>query len=50
MYHSRVTEEALEEHDALLEAFASNDGKRAETAMRDHIKRSRARLLPAFDL
>jgi DNA-binding GntR family transcriptional regulator len=50
MYHSRVTEEALEEHDALLDAFANNDGERAETAMRDHITRSRSRLLPAFDL
>jgi DNA-binding GntR family transcriptional regulator len=49
MFHSRVTEEALEEHEALLEAFAENDAAGAEAAMRDHIQRSRSRLLPAFD-
>jgi DNA-binding GntR family transcriptional regulator len=49
MFHSRVTEEALEEHEALLEAFARSDAADAEAAMRDHIVRSRSRLLPAFD-
>lgn len=49
MFHSRVTEEALEEHEALLEAFAENDAAGAEAAMRDHIQRSRSRLLPVFD-
>jgi len=49
MFHSRVTEEALEEHGALLTAFSQADGKAAERAMREHIKRSRDRLLPAFE-
>jgi len=49
MFHSRVTEEALDEHEALLVAFAAGDGKSAKRAMGDHIERSRDRLLPAFD-
>lgn len=49
MFHRRVTEEALDEHQALLDAFASGDSKAAATAMKVHIERSRDRLLPAFD-
>ncbi len=49
MFHSRVTEEALDEHEALLQAFEAGDGKAAKRAMRDHIERSRDRLLPAFE-
>jgi DNA-binding GntR family transcriptional regulator len=49
MFHSRVTEEALDEHEALLAAFANGDGKAAKHAMRVHIERSRDRLLPAFE-
>ena len=49
MFHSRVTEEALDEHEALLAAFAAADGKAAKRAMSDHIERSRDRLLPAFE-
>lgn len=49
MYHARVTSEALEEHERLLAAFRSGDAEGAATAMRDHIQRSRDRLLPAFD-
>ena len=49
MFHSRVTEEALDEHEALLAAFADGDGKTAKRAMRVHIERSRDRLLPAFE-
>lgn len=49
MFHSRVTEEALDEHEALLAAFAAGDSKGAKRAMSDHIERSRDRLLPAFD-
>ncbi|MCX7304853.1 MAG: GntR family transcriptional regulator [Hyphomicrobiales bacterium] len=48
MFHSRVTEEALDEHEALLGAFEAADGKAAKRAMREHIERSRDRLLPAF--
>ncbi|HEY6632486.1 MAG TPA: GntR family transcriptional regulator [Rhizobiaceae bacterium] len=50
MFHSRVTEEALDEHEALLDAFSNADGKAAKRAMSDHIERSRDRLLPAFEL
>jgi len=49
MFHSRVTEEALEEHERILQALQSGDGAAAEAAMRDHISRSRDRLLPAFE-
>ncbi len=48
MFQARVTEEALNEHGAILAAFAHNDGAAAEVAMRDHIARSRERLLQAF--
>lgn len=49
MFHARVTEEALDEHEAILAAFAARDPDAAETAMRVHIEHSRDRLLPAFD-
>lgn len=49
MFHSRVTEEALDEHKAILAAFAAADPDAAEQAMRDHIEHSRDRLLPAFE-
>ncbi|MAY63196.1 MAG: GntR family transcriptional regulator [Rhizobiales bacterium] len=49
MFHSRVTEEALNEHDDLLAAFAAGDSAAAEEAMRVHIECSRDRLLLAFD-
>lgn len=49
MYHARVTEEALNEHEAILSAFAAGDPSAAEKAMRVHIENSRDRLLPAFE-
>lgn len=49
MYHARVTEEALDEHEAILAAFAAADTEAAEAAMRIHIEHSRDRLLPAFE-
>lgn len=49
MYHARVTEEALDEHEAILAAFARADPSAAESAMRIHIENSRDRLLPAFE-
>lgn len=48
MYHARITEEALSEHEALLVAFSAGDEIGAERAMRTHIERSRERLLMAF--
>src|SRR5690554_7605761 len=49
MYHSRVTEDALHEHENLLAAFRAGDSVAAETAMREHITHSRDRLIPAFE-
>ncbi|MBZ9938394.1 GntR family transcriptional regulator [Mesorhizobium sp. BR1-1-16] len=49
MFHWRVTEEALHEHQALLDAFARGDSEAAADAMRVHIEHSRDRLLPAFE-
>jgi DNA-binding GntR family transcriptional regulator len=49
MFHASVTEEALDEHAALLAAFAAQDGEAARRSMRNHIERSRSRLLPAFE-
>lgn len=49
MFHSRVTEEALDEHEALLGALEAGDASAAEHAMREHLEHSRDRLLPAFD-
>jgi DNA-binding GntR family transcriptional regulator len=48
MFHARVTEEALSEHESLLVALSSGDEPGAERAMREHIERSRQRLLMAF--
>ncbi|MFK8252811.1 GntR family transcriptional regulator [Ancylobacter terrae] len=49
MFHSRVTEEALDEHAAILDAFAAKDPDAAAIAMRAHVEHSRDRLIPAFD-
>ena len=49
MFHSRVTQEALEEHERLLAAFREGDPEAAHQAMYDHIDRSRARLLLAYE-
>jgi DNA-binding GntR family transcriptional regulator len=48
MFHPRVTEEALAEHESILVALSSRDEAGAARAMRDHIERSHHRLLPAF--
>ncbi|MBL9054464.1 MAG: GntR family transcriptional regulator [Tabrizicola sp.] len=49
MFHVRVTAEALDEHERLLVAFRDGDPAAAQQAMHDHIRRSRDRLLPAFE-
>lgn len=49
MFHSRVTQDALEEHEKLLAAFRASDAAFAETAMREHILHSRGRLMQAFE-
>lgn len=48
MFHSRVTQEALEEHRVLLSAFRAEDGDAAHAAMTEHIRRSHDRLVAAF--
>ena len=48
MFQSRVTEEALSEHDSLLAALSAGDEQGAERAMHMHIERSRDRILEAF--
>ncbi|MEQ9332158.1 GntR family transcriptional regulator [Thalassobaculum sp.] len=49
MFHARVTEDALTEHEVLLAAFSSGNEDAAEHAMREHIEHSRQRLLMAFE-
>lgn len=49
MFHSRVTQEALEEHERLIGAFRAGDADAAYSAMHDHISRSRDRLVAAFE-
>jgi DNA-binding GntR family transcriptional regulator len=49
MFHIRVTQEALEEHENLLAAFRAGDPDAAFKAMHEHIERSRDRLLSAFE-
>ena len=49
MFHTRVTQEALQEHEDLLTAFRSADSKAACSPMRVHIDRSRDRLLSSFE-
>jgi DNA-binding GntR family transcriptional regulator len=48
MFHARVTEEALREHEALLAALSRGDELGAERAMCEHIELSRRRLVVAF--
>jgi DNA-binding GntR family transcriptional regulator len=48
MFHARITEEALSEHEALLAALSRGDEVGAERAMREHIELSRRRLAVAF--
>ena len=49
MYHWRVTAEALDEHEAIMDAFRQGSPDDARNAMRVHISNSRTRLLPAFE-
>ncbi len=49
MFHWRVTEEALAEHETIVTAFESRSPDAAASAMRAHLERSRDRLLPVFE-
>lgn len=47
-YHARVTADAIEEHQRIIEALAAHDADAAEAAMRRHLERSRERFTKAF--
>ncbi|HEN8731799.1 MULTISPECIES: GntR family transcriptional regulator [Pseudomonas] len=49
-FHSRVTEEAIQEHDAIVTAILARAPEQAAAAMREHISRSRARMEPYFKM
>lgn len=49
LFHSRVTEDAIEEHDRIIDAMVRRDPDGAAAAMRRHIERSRDRLRPAVE-
>ena len=49
MFHSRVTQEALEEHERLLAGFRAGEPDTVFKAMQDHIGLSRDRLAAAFE-
>ena len=49
MFHTRVTQEALEEHEHMLAAFRAGAAPAAQARMSEHIARSRSRLLSAFE-
>lgn len=48
-FHSRVMDEAIEEHARIVKALQAGDAARAKTEMERHLQRSRARLAPAFE-
>ncbi len=48
-FHSEVATEAVNEHAALIEALTSRNADAAEAAMREHIQRSYARVVPFAD-
>lgn len=47
-FHSQVTEEAISEHQAILNALLNGNSDGASAAMQAHILRSRERLAPFF--
>ncbi|MDB5623177.1 MAG: GntR family transcriptional regulator [Devosia sp.] len=47
-YHARVTSDAVQEHQGIIDALAAGDANGAEAAMRHHLERSRARFTDAF--
>lgn len=48
-FHSEVTTEAVNEHADLIAALTARDADAAEKAMREHIQRSYARVVPFAD-
>ena len=48
-FHSRVTEEAIQEHARIVQALSARDAQGSHDAMADHIERSRERMTPFFN-
>jgi DNA-binding GntR family transcriptional regulator len=48
-FHSHVTEQAIKEHAAIVDALLARDSGKAADAMSEHIARSRDRMAPFFD-
>ncbi|RYG11316.1 MAG: GntR family transcriptional regulator [Burkholderiales bacterium] len=49
LFHSSVTQEAIKEHEELLEALVTGQGDRARTAMKRHIQLSYKRIAPVLE-
>lgn len=49
LFHSSVTEEAIKEHEALLEALMAGQADRARNAMKRHIQLSYKRIAPMLE-
>lgn len=49
LFHSRVTQEAIKEHEALLDALIAGDAARAGKAMARHIRLSFKRISPVLE-
>jgi len=48
-FDSAVTEEALDEHDGIIDAIELSDSRAARSEMKDHLSRSHRHLRSAFD-
>lgn len=49
-FHSQVTEEAIKEHSEIVASLLARDATRAAEAMSNHIRRSRERMAPYFEM
>lgn len=49
LFHSRVTEEAISEHAAIMMSLYAQDPDAARTAMTRHIQLSKERMMPVFE-
>jgi DNA-binding FadR family transcriptional regulator len=49
LFHSRVTEEAIREHAAIVDALMRGDAGAAHAAMEQHILFSQRRMAPIFE-
>ncbi|MES2414735.1 MAG: GntR family transcriptional regulator [Pseudomonadota bacterium] len=49
LFHSRVTEEAVKEHEELLDALVAGNADRARAAMKRHIQLSYKRIAPVLE-